>query len=50
LVQDAAPMYLPEYLKENRIRLSVSQVEDQKIGVGVKKIGDGIRALTYSYI
>lgn len=49
LVQDAAPMYLPEYLKENRIRLSVSQVEDRIIAVGVKKIGDGIRALAHSY-
>ncbi|WP_242691220.1 PLP-dependent aminotransferase family protein [Cytobacillus praedii] len=45
LVQDATNMYLPEYKKENRIRLSVSQVEDRKIPIGVKKIGEGIRDL-----
>jgi DNA-binding transcriptional MocR family regulator len=46
LVQDATNMYLPPYRKENRIRLSVSQVEDQQIGEGVKKIGEGIRELS----
>ncbi|MCM3708447.1 PLP-dependent aminotransferase family protein [Cytobacillus firmus] len=45
LVQDASGMYLPEYREENRIRLSVSQVDGRKIEVGVRKIGDGIRAL-----
>ncbi|MCP3742359.1 PLP-dependent aminotransferase family protein [Rossellomorea sp. BNER] len=45
LVQDATNMYLPPYRKENRIRLSVSQVEDQQIGLGVKKIGEGIQEL-----
>lgn len=45
LVQDATNMYLLEYKKENRIRLSVSQVEDRKIPIGVKKIGEGIRDL-----
>ncbi|PAE26085.1 PLP-dependent aminotransferase family protein [Bacillus sp. 7894-2] len=49
LVQDAAGMYLPEYRQENRIRLSVSQVDDRKIAVGVKKIGDGIRTLALKY-
>ncbi len=49
LVQDATLMYLPEYQKENRIRLSVSQVEDRKIPVGVRKIGDGIRELAFSF-
>lgn len=43
-------MYLPEYRQENRIRLSVSQVDDRKIEVGVKKIGEGIRTLANSYI
>ncbi|MBD1371743.1 PLP-dependent aminotransferase family protein [Hazenella sp. IB182357] len=42
LVQDATNMYLPQYKKENLIRVSVSQVEDRRIPVGVKKIGDGI--------
>lgn len=50
LVQDAIGMYLPEYRQENRIRISVSQVDDRKIAVGVKKIGDGIRTLANSYI
>ncbi|WP_408009878.1 PLP-dependent aminotransferase family protein [Pseudalkalibacillus sp. A8] len=43
LVQDATDMYLPDYRKENRIRLSVSQAPDAKIKIGVKKIEDGIR-------
>lgn len=50
LVQDASDMYLPACRKENRIRLSVSQVEDDKINIGVNKIGEGIRemlSLTY---
>jgi DNA-binding transcriptional MocR family regulator len=46
LVQDATNMYLPPYRKENRILLSVSQVEDQQISEGVKKIGEGIRELS----
>ncbi|WP_240338507.1 PLP-dependent aminotransferase family protein [Peribacillus alkalitolerans] len=45
LVQDATYMFLPPYRKENRIRISVSQVEDQLIGLGVKKIGEGIQEL-----
>lgn len=45
LVQDATNMYLPPYRKENQIRLSVSQVEDQLIAVGVKKIREGIQEL-----
>lgn len=48
LVQDASGMYLPEYREENRIRLSVSQVDDRKIDVGVRKIGEGIRKLIHS--
>ncbi len=38
-------MYLPPYREENRIRLSVSQVEDHQINIGVKKIGGGIDEL-----
>ncbi|MCF6409843.1 PLP-dependent aminotransferase family protein [Pseudalkalibacillus salsuginis] len=45
LVQDATNMYLPDYRKENRIRLSVSQVPDAKIKIGVEKIGKGIREI-----
>ncbi|PLR69332.1 MULTISPECIES: aminotransferase-like domain-containing protein [Bacillaceae] len=45
LVQDATNMYLPPYREENRIRLSVSQVEDHQINIGVKKIGGGIDEL-----
>jgi DNA-binding transcriptional MocR family regulator len=45
LVQDATNMYLPPYKKENLIRISVSQVEDQHIGEGVRKIGEGIEEL-----
>ncbi|WNB93812.1 PLP-dependent aminotransferase family protein [Bacillus sp. NEB1478] len=45
LVQDATNMYLPPYRTENRIRLSVSQVEDYQISIGVKKIGEGIQEL-----
>ncbi|MGP4081511.1 aminotransferase-like domain-containing protein [Pseudalkalibacillus sp. R45] len=45
LVQDATAMYLPKYRKENRIRLSVSQVKDKNITLGIEKIGEGIREL-----
>jgi DNA-binding transcriptional MocR family regulator len=46
LVQDAANMYLPPYKKENLIRLSVSQVADEHIGEGVRKIGEGIEEVS----
>lgn len=45
LVQDATSMFLPPYRKENVIRISVSQVEDHLIRMGVKRIGDGIKEL-----
>ncbi|MBM7553272.1 PLP-dependent aminotransferase family protein [Thalassobacillus pellis] len=45
LVQDATNMYLPAYRKENRIRLSVSQVKDQNIELGIKKISECISEL-----
>ncbi|MBS4203596.1 PLP-dependent aminotransferase family protein [Lederbergia citrea] len=38
-------MYLPDYKKENIIRLSVSQVEVESINIGVKKIAEGISRL-----
>ncbi|WP_261134420.1 PLP-dependent aminotransferase family protein [Bacillus sp. Marseille-Q3570] len=45
LVQDATAMYLSNYRKENRIRLSVSQVKDKNIPLGIEIIGEGIREL-----
>lgn len=44
-VQDATEMYFAAYRKENLIRLSVSQVDDRKIRLGIQKIGEGIREL-----
>ncbi|MFT9817837.1 PLP-dependent aminotransferase family protein [Lysinibacillus sp. NPDC056185] len=38
LVDDAARMFLPEYKKENLIRLSISQVNERQIHVGVEKL------------
>ncbi|QGG53011.1 PLP-dependent aminotransferase family protein [Lysinibacillus pakistanensis] len=37
-VDDASRMFLPEYKKENLIRLSISQVEDNQIHTGVEKL------------
>jgi len=45
LVQDATGMYLPQYKKENVIRLSVSQVEDTRIAEGVRRLGEEVVAL-----
>lgn len=45
LVQDATTMYLPKYRQENRIRLSVSQVKDKDIPIGIEKISQAIREL-----
>lgn len=45
LVQDATGMYLPSYKKENVIRLSVSQVKENKIEEGVRKIGEEVLIL-----
>ncbi|WP_245902265.1 PLP-dependent aminotransferase family protein [Gracilibacillus dipsosauri] len=45
LVQDAATMYLPTYRQENRIRLSVSQVNDKNIPIGIEKISQAIQEL-----
>lgn len=44
-LDDAKKMYLPEFEKETLIRLSVSQVEEEMIGIGVQKIADGIKEL-----
>lgn len=38
LVDDASRMFLSEYKKENLIRLSISQVEDNQIHTGVEKL------------
>jgi DNA-binding transcriptional MocR family regulator len=45
IFQDATNMYLPSYRKENQIRLSVSQIDDRLIALGVKRIGEGIHEL-----
>ncbi|MCJ8008785.1 PLP-dependent aminotransferase family protein [Lederbergia wuyishanensis] len=42
LVQDASIMYLPQYKKENVIRLSVSQVDEEYIHIGIEKIASSI--------
>ncbi|MFJ7185882.1 aminotransferase-like domain-containing protein [Lysinibacillus xylanilyticus] len=38
LVDDATRMFLPEYKKENLIRLSISQVDTRQINAGVEKL------------
>ncbi|MFJ8513859.1 aminotransferase-like domain-containing protein [Lysinibacillus xylanilyticus] len=38
LVDDATRMFLPEYKKENLIRLSISQVDERQINAGVEKL------------
>ncbi|MGE7910748.1 PLP-dependent aminotransferase family protein [Lysinibacillus xylanilyticus] len=38
LVDDATRMFLPEYKKENLIRLSISQVDARQINAGVEKL------------
>ncbi|WP_249315828.1 PLP-dependent aminotransferase family protein [Bacillus sp. FJAT-49711] len=45
LVQDASIMYLPQYKKENVIRLSVSQVEEKYINMGIGKIAKAIKEI-----
>ncbi|ALC80270.1 MULTISPECIES: aminotransferase-like domain-containing protein [Bacillus] len=45
LVDNAAKMYLPEFKKDNVVRLSVSQVRDEWISAGVQKIAEGIMEL-----
>jgi DNA-binding transcriptional MocR family regulator len=42
LVQNATEMFLPPYRKENIIRLSISQIDECKIRMGVKKIAEEI--------
>ncbi len=44
-VDDAERMYLPEFVKDNVIRLSISQVEEGLIEKGVQKISKGIAEL-----
>ncbi|MGE7949736.1 PLP-dependent aminotransferase family protein [Lysinibacillus sp. NPDC093688] len=42
LVDDAARMFLPEYKKENLIRLSISQVNESQIHTGIEKLAQCI--------
>lgn len=55
LIDDASRMFLPEYKKENLIRLSISQVEDNQIHTGVEKLAhcitliDSKRSATSQY-
>ncbi|HZG84278.1 PLP-dependent aminotransferase family protein [Paenibacillus sp.] len=44
-LDNAQKMYLPGFAKSNVVRLSVSQVEDEAIAVGVRKIAEGIAEL-----
>ncbi|WP_445661491.1 aminotransferase-like domain-containing protein [Bacillus sp. FSL K6-3431] len=44
-VDNTKKMYLPEFEKETIIRLSVSQVEDELISIGIQKIADAIEEL-----
>jgi DNA-binding transcriptional MocR family regulator len=44
-VDDAERMYLPEFVKDNVIRLSISQVEEGLIEKGVQKVAKGIAEL-----
>lgn len=41
-VDDASRMFLPEYKKDNLIRLSISQVEMRKIKTGVERLAHSI--------
>lgn len=45
LLNEASDMYLPEFLKETVIRLSVSQVAEDRIERGIMLIAEGIREL-----
>ncbi|USK31871.1 PLP-dependent aminotransferase family protein [Bacillus sp. F19] len=44
-LDNAERMYLPAYKKENVLRLSVSQVEDELIAKGIQKIAAGIQTM-----
>ncbi|WP_306024468.1 MULTISPECIES: hypothetical protein [Paenibacillus] len=44
-VQDASNMFLPEFKNESMIRLSVSQVKEELIEIGVQKIAEGAAEL-----
>ncbi|WP_259618788.1 aminotransferase-like domain-containing protein [Paenibacillus doosanensis] len=44
-VADAKSMYLPELEQDSVIRLSVSQVEEERIGIGVQKIAHVMKEL-----
>jgi DNA-binding transcriptional MocR family regulator len=44
-VDDASKMFLPEFAKDNVLRLSISQVEEELIDRGIQKIANGINKL-----
>lgn len=44
-VDDATRMFLPEYKKENLLRLSISQVEENQIKAGVERLAECIAVL-----
>ncbi|WP_057913862.1 PLP-dependent aminotransferase family protein [Peribacillus muralis] len=44
-VDDASRMFLPQYKKENLIRLSISQVNESQIKLGIKMLADCIAVL-----
>jgi len=44
-VDDASRMFLPEYKKENILRLSISQVEEKQIKAGVERLAECIALL-----
>lgn len=44
-IDDASKMFLPEFAKDNVLRLSISQVEEELIDRGIQKIANGINKL-----
>ncbi len=44
-VDDAARMFLPEYKQENLLRLSISQVNENQIKIGVERLAECISLL-----
>ncbi|MFC4811947.1 PLP-dependent aminotransferase family protein [Paenibacillus sp. GCM10023250] len=47
-VDNAQKMYLPEFEQDSVIRLSVSQVEEERIEAGVQKIADAMKELLHT--
>ncbi|WP_413366324.1 PLP-dependent aminotransferase family protein [Lysinibacillus sp. 3P01SB] len=46
LVDDASRMFLPEYKKDNLLRLSISQVNEHQIKTGIEELADCIALLS----